>query len=178
MKKLIFSLVVFSGLLIIGCQENFLTDPIQDTSMNDVQKNSIPEYRQGTIVLKGVLANPNVSMIEYYSLEGRISFKHQTVNNIQSSTQKNKYNVFLQLDIKAAISTSGDKTARTYTVSGSTKDFVFVPEEGIKSLRKSFPVQGSKSRMNLVCLFEVTSDGVNLLSRWLEAPGVSITDAQ
>jgi len=176
MKKLIFSLVVFSGLLIIGCQESFLTDPVQDTMPADIQKNYRPGYRQGTFILEGILVNPNVPLTEYYSLNGKIAYEHQTVKDFPHLASGIKYNVILQLEIKAEITNPNVKSGRSYIVSGKTKDALYIPVKGALTLKKSFQIQRSESRMNFVCLFEVTSQGVKLVSRWLEIPGVSSTD--
>ena len=176
MKKLIFSLVVFSGLLIIGCQESFLTDPVQDTMPGDIQKNYRPGYRQGTFILEGILVNPNVPLTEYYSLNGKIAYEHQTVKDFPHLASGIKYNVILQLEIKAEITNPNVKSGRSYTVSGKTKVALYVPTKGATSFSKSYQIEGSDTRMNLVCVFEVKTDGVKLVSRWLEIPGVSSTD--
>ena len=61
MKKLLYSLVVFSVLLLIGCQENSITDPVSnDTNLNlattVLDKDIISSY-PGVIKLEGMLRN-------------------------------------------------------------------------------------------------------------------------
>ena len=57
MKKLLFSLVVFSGLLLIGCQENNITDPISSESIQKDQPTG-GNVITGSIPLEGILAIP------------------------------------------------------------------------------------------------------------------------
>ena len=161
MKKLLISLVVFSVLLIIGCQENSITDPISPKS---VSKNENPNANviKGSIPLEGILGS---GFNSYLTINGSIDYVHEKVFVNVSPTQR--YSISLKLSVNAVLTDPNLHANNTWTISDKSKDIFYVSEDGIYLLEKSFPVLGRADGMVLVCRFLVTTDGVRLDAKWL-----------
>ena len=77
MKQLLFSLVVFSILFVIGCQENSITDPVSAESIKKDQT-TVDPFTSGVIPLEGVLVVPG-GFQSYYDIQGQINYTHELV---------------------------------------------------------------------------------------------------
>jgi len=74
MKKLFLTIVTFSILFVIGCQENSITDPISVEPTNKVQQTD-PSHK-GTITLERMLTDPYPIMNSFYIVNGEIQYRH------------------------------------------------------------------------------------------------------
>ncbi len=169
MKKLFLSTVVFSVLVITGCQENSITDPIDQ---QDLQKNDDPLVHQGTITLNDLLLDPSVSIENYLTISGQIDYVHriELVDPIPPAPQ---YYVSLSLSVNASLTSSTDSPNEpTMVVTSESEDIMYVSEDGIYLLEKSFPIRGrvEDDGMFLFCRFLVTTDGVGLNEMYLALP--------
>ncbi|MBK7377949.1 MAG: hypothetical protein IPJ03_02915 [Ignavibacteriales bacterium] len=171
MKKLLFSLVVFSVLFIIGCQENTITDPIQTESTNKIQS---PEetFIRGSILLDRIILFPGPGNI-IYNLEGQINYSHRLVmvDPLPPATQQY---VNLRLSINALLINPDLPRDNTYAIVSQSVDIVNVAEEGMYILEKTIPVQGRTDGLVLMCRFIVTTDGVTLNEMWLSFGDISL----
>ena len=68
MKNLLLTIAVFSALLLIGCQENPMTDPVAFNKMDENQDSD--PTRTGTIALEGLLQDPYPVMNSYFIING------------------------------------------------------------------------------------------------------------
>jgi hypothetical protein len=161
MKKLLISLVVFSVLFVIGCQENSITDPDSSESVQKVQITG-ENFTSGIIPLKGILVVPGGGQT-YYSIEGQINYTHELVL-LDPAPPAPQYYIDLNLSVRAVLT---DEAHNTFTISSTTEDNIYVADDGISMLQKSFPVLGRSDGMVLVCRFLVTTDGIGLNSKWL-----------
>ena len=164
MKKLLISLVVFSVLFIIGCQENSITDPVSNESVQKVQTTS-PDVIRGSIPLEGILVIPR-SFNTYCSIEGRINYTHELVL-LDPAPPAPQYYINLNLSVRALLTDEGHNAFR---ISSQSEDIVYDSGNGITVLEKSFPVLGRSDGLALVCRLVVTSVGVELDSKWLAFP--------
>jgi hypothetical protein len=169
MKKLFLSTVVFSVLVITGCQENSITDPIDQ---QDLQKNDDPLVHQGTITLNDLLLDPSVSIENYLTISGQIDYVHriELVDPIPPAPQ---YYVSLSLSVNASLTSSTDSPNEPIMlVTSESEDIMYVSEDGIYLLEKSFPIRGrvEDDGMFLFCRFLVTTDGVGLNEMFLALP--------
>ena len=175
MKKFFLTTVVFSVLVITGCQENSITDPIGDIDQKEVNKSDDPSVHQGTITLEGMLTDPHPVMNSYYIVSGEIQYQHSLVilDPIPPSPQ---YVIALDLSVTAEFTnfcTVCEPQTSEFsdgTISLETNDNIYVSDDGISLLEKTFPIQGREDGMVLVCRFLVTTDGVGLNEMWLELP--------
>jgi hypothetical protein len=161
MKKLLISLVVFSVLFIIGCQENSITDPVSTESVNKNQT-TVDNITSGVIQLEGLLIIPG-GFQSYYDIHGQINYTHQLVF-LDPMPPASQYYIDLNLSASATLTDEGHNTFR---ISSTSEDNIYVSEDGIYILEKSFIVQGRNDGLVLVCRFLVTTDGVGLNAKWL-----------
>ena len=168
---MLFSLIVFSVVFVIGCQENSITDPVSTESIN---KSQIREgiFSRGTIPLEGILVQPG-GFNSNLSIKGQIEFTHKLVIPDQDSSEP-PYNVSLNLSVNAILTNSELPIGFKWHISENTRDNFYVSEDGIYILEKSFPVLDRKDGLVLVCRFLVTTDGIGLNAKWLALNNVEL----
>ena len=161
MKQLLFSLVVFSVVFVIGCQENSITDPISIESITKDQT-TVDPFTSGVTPVEGLLIVPG-GFQSYYSIQGQINYTHELVllDPIPPAPQ---YYINLNLSVRALLTDEGHNAFR---ISSQSEDIVYDSGDRINVLEKSFPILGRNDGMVLVCKFNVTTDGVELSSMWL-----------
>lgn len=164
MKNLFLTIAVFSVLFLIGCQENSITDPVSTESVNKDQI-SAGTLTSGTVSLEGLLVVPGKGQT-YYSIQGVINYTHELVLLDPIPPAAQSY-VDLNLSAKANLNDVSTTERNTLSISSESEEFIYVSEEGIFILEKSFPVHGSNDGLALVCRFLVTTDGVGLIDKWL-----------
>jgi len=180
MKKLFLTLVTFSLLFVIGCQENSITDPLTVELTNKVQPDP---SNQGTITLDRMLRDPYPVMNSYFKINGVIEYEHKMVyrDQIPPNTQYQVYlNLSVTADFKYFCTVSDPQTSdfSAGTISNESNDEISISiwEDEIFSLEKSFPIQGREDGMVLVCKFFVTAIGIGLDEMWLELPDINLVD--
>jgi hypothetical protein len=173
MKKFFLTTVVFSVLLIVGCQENSITDPI---TKQDLQKNDDPLVQQGTIALDDLLVDPSLPFNSYLTISGQIDYV-LSIEFLDPIPPAPQYYVSLSLqvnarlsDLNAGLSDPYSETQPYWPIIGSSQDIIYVSGDGIYLLEKSFTVRGREDGLILVSRFLVTTDGVELNSMQLVLP--------
>jgi len=78
MKKLLLTLVSFSFLFVVGCQENSLTEPL---TSEVAEKENFQEdtYLHGFMRLEGMLADPSRPFNCYLEIRGGIEYEHKLI---------------------------------------------------------------------------------------------------
>jgi hypothetical protein len=163
MKKILFSIFIISIILLIGCQENSITDPVQE----DLQKNDTQLFHQGAITLGGDLADPRGLFNDNYKLLtifGAVKFEHRF--EYSKDIQPQPY-VSLHLSMIAEITdrnTTQDITYPIWSLSGESLDIIYFSDNNDSNsiLYKYYAIRGSNVGMRLVCKFFVTTNGVSL----------------
>ena len=158
MKNLLLTLAVLFGLLLIGCQDSSLVDPIQDTGL---QKTDNPSITTGTILLEGTLVLPG-DFQTYYTIEGQIDYSHGVVQ-LDPAPPALQYYVAISLSASANLTDGVDRAS----ISSTSNDHVYVSEDGILILEKVFEVVGNNDQLSLICKFLVTTDGIGLSEMFL-----------
>ena len=169
MKKLFLTLVTFSILFVIGCQENSITESVTVEPTNKVQPTN-ERIHKDIIWLEGLLVDPSEPFNSYLSISGQIEYEHIVVGEPSPIAE-----VFLRFLIEANLQDTNPFTDPIMSISSQTKDQIYVSEFGYM-LKKSFPIQGRIDGMVLVCQFLVTTESVSLSSMWLELPRATIID--
>ena len=178
MKNLLLTIVVFSVLLLIGCQENSITDPIQETG---IQKTDDPSVNTGTIVLEGMLQDPHPIMNSYYIIMGEIQYQHtlQVLDPIPPTPQ---YLVSLTLSLNAdfkyfcTVCSPSVEDQLAGFISEVSEEIVTIGENDGSILEKTYTIEGREDDMILKCRYLVTTDGVELNEMWLELQSVSFAN--
>ena len=168
MKKLFLTTVVFSVLVITGCQENSITDPIVDMGQQDLQKNDDPLVHRGFIDLDGILEVPGQPN-SFLEINGQVGYVHELflVDPIPPAPQ---HYVSLSLQVNAELMDPFSPEDPIWTISDKTEDVIYVSEEGIYLLEKYYSIQDREDGLLLACRFLVTNDGVGLNVMWLVIP--------
>ena len=161
MKQLLISLVVFTVLFVIGCQENSITDPVLIESINKTQTTS-PNVIRGSIPLEGILV-VHGGFQTYYDIEGQINYTHEffLLDPVPPAPQ---YYINLNLSVRATLTDEGHNAFR---ISSRSEDIVYDSGDRTYILQKSFPVLGRNDGMVLVCRFLITTDSIELTAKWL-----------
>ena len=173
MKKLFLTLVTFSILFVVGCQENSITDPLTVEPTNKVQQTD--PSNQGTITLERMLTDPYPVMNSYFIINGVIEYEHTLVT--REPVPPETY-VSLNLSVTADITNfctvcepqTSDFSAGTISNESNDEISISIWEDEIFLLEKSFPIQGREDGMVLVCKFFVTVNGIGLDEMWLVLP--------
>ena len=174
MKKLFLTLVTFSILFVIGCQENSITDPITVEPTNKVQPD--PSH-QGTITLERMLRDPYPVMNSYFIINGAIEYEHrlEVLNTVPGVPQ---YSVSLNLTISAGLTyfctvcSQNNEEPPAGFISGQSTDTVTLTENNSYILEKSYLIQGREDGMVLVCRFLITTKDVRLDEVFLVLPEI------
>ena len=169
MKKLLFSLVVFSVLFIIGCQENSITDPVSTETIKKDQT-TVDPFTSGVIPLEGVLVVPG-GFQSYYDIRGQINYTHESV---LLEPIPPRYHIDLNLSVRANLTDEGNNT---FQISSTSEDNMYILQNGRYLLEISFPVIGRNDGLTLVCSFIVTTGGVSLNAMWLAVQDDSVVVA-
>jgi hypothetical protein len=169
MKNFFLTIVVFSVLLFIGCQDNSIVDPIPET---ELEKTYNPLVNQGIFELRRILVFPG-SFQSYYLIEGQINYTHELML-LDPQPPAPQHYVSLSLNVNADVRDPYSPTDPIWTITSTSEDMIYVSEDGIYLLEKYFTIQGREDGMLLMCRFLVTTDGVGLNEMWLVVPEENI----
>lgn len=175
MKKLFLTIVTFSVLFVIGCQENSITDPITNEPTNKVQQPD-PSH-QGTIILERILTDPYPVMNSYFIINGAIEYDHrlEVLNTVPAVQQ---YSVSLNLTISAGftylctVCSQNNEETTAGNISSRSNDTVTLTENDRYILEKSYLIQGRKDGMVLMCRFLVTTKDISLAEIFIVLPEI------
>ena len=168
MKNILFSIFSISVMLLVGCQENSITDPQQGAV---IQKNVDPTVQQGTIKLEAKLVNPDTPEGNYLLISGSVEFE-ETLNFTDAMPPISQLYISLRLFTIADISNPAAPYDAISTVSSESNDMIsvaYVDQDGLTYINKYYSIKGKYNRLSLVCRFSVRTDGVSLSGMWLEA---------
>jgi hypothetical protein len=155
MKNILLTLVAFSVLLLVGCQENSFVNPVSPEPVNKnemVSNNPIT----GSIPLEGLLLLPG-GFQSYYTIEGQINYSLELVP-LDPAPPAPQYYIYLNFSIRADLSDGNNRL----NVSSESEDNLYITGDGIKRIEKVFQINGSNNGLVLICTFIVTTDGIGL----------------
>jgi hypothetical protein len=167
MKKLFLLIAIFSVLLIlIGCQDNSITDPFSSGSLkkdNLIHANSF----EGSITLDQKLADPD-RINEYFLLSGKIKYAETVFNNnfqdktpqLTAAGQEENLDISVDATLTSLGVFNSDKGV--FRIDSKSDDIVFIHANGTDTLVKTYPVLGRKDKLELVVTFDVTENGLKL----------------
>lgn len=170
MKNFLLTLIVFSVLLLIGCQENSITDPVSNdpnpklatTGQNSLDKDILSSY-PGVIKLEGMLFDPSHYFNSNPAISGvvRYSIDYVKLARIPEDTPIN-IRLYVNAELKEGFS---GKVSRSLFVSGTSEDRIYISttnNDPVYYLEKSFSVKNSL--LNLVLKFQVNEKSLTLIS--------------
>jgi hypothetical protein len=151
MKQLLFSLVIFSVLLVIGCEENLVNEPA-DALLK--QKDNLPSTR--TIILNYELQDPSYG---YSRLSGRVSYVHQIINRAMNPL--GLYEISLHIEMNSELNDLLGMVHLEWQIHGRSDDIVYVSEDGILLIEKTYQIT-NRSDVVLFVQYLVTTNGVGI----------------
>jgi len=176
MKTIIFSFIFLLTLLLIGCQENSITDPNQVSA----KKNYIPDHiLRGTIPLDGNLRTPFHEINSFIAVDGRIDYqlKFSDPNPLLTSSQSL---ISLQLAVNAKLTNYCTVCTPPETPAGSVSarliKFINRDAREVSSVIETYQIQDRRDGLVLKVNLLVTTDGIKLEAIWLEK-GISEAEA-
>jgi len=181
MKNLFSSLVVAVILTAIGCQENTITDPIKNDSVDKVNPGTPDTYIQGTIPIKATLNDPYPIGNSFYNISGQITYELRILYVDPPPPAPQQYISFnMQIDADLVNICTVCQPSMEDELSGFISEVseALIPFNGntFSTLERSFLVQSREDGMTLKVNFSVSNDRVQINAMWLALPN-SITDA-
>jgi len=169
MKKLFLTIVTFSILFAIGCQENSITDPITNEPINKAKPYP---FHQGTITIDRMLGDPYPIMNSFFLINGEIEYNYRLAI-INSDPAERQYSVSLNLTIFAGLTylctvcdENDDESLVGYIDSQSNDTVTLTGTDGY-ILKKSYLIYGREDGMVLIIKLLVTTKGVSLYKTFL-----------
>ena len=170
MKKVLFSLFISSVLLLVGCQENSMTNPVSPS----LNKNDLTNVTtlQGIIPIDQKITNTVPGNADFI-LNGKINYTESIVQHLGPqviSTLAPGFDVMTNISIDAIL--KGIRVSNVeqngWRILSKSSDQVFVRADGSSVLIKSYPVLGRTDK--LVFTFVVTVKGIRLDRVILDSP--------
>ena len=168
MKKLIFSTTIFLILFTVGCQENSITDPVQqelqktDPSILSILNQTTGEnFTSGVIPLEGLLVLRS-GFQTYYEIQGQINYTHELIL-LDPMPPSPQYYIDLNLSVIANLTDGNNRL----NISSESNDNIYLSKEGTYILQKVFEVVGNNNQLSLICKFLVTTNGIGLSEMFL-----------
>jgi len=179
MKRAASILAVVVATVLIGCQDNSITDPTSNMPSNDnplsrsVPENIILPIR--TIPLNAILHEPGSVYNSFVEITGSVAYQ-ATLHPLDPIPPSPQYALRLNLTANAEVRPyhpSVPPMLPVWHVSGTSDDWVPIPESGAAFLTKRCQIEGRSDGMLLNLRFRITLTSVELNSMWLELPRVS-----
>ncbi|HEY6436133.1 MAG TPA: hypothetical protein VIY47_06060 [Ignavibacteriaceae bacterium] len=175
MKNLIVSLSAALVVLIIGCQENSITEPVLNEPAEKVQVETPENYFRGIITLESVLRDPYSIGNSFYLISGQIEYNLRKIN-MDSNLSALQQNISIHLDVKADLQNfcTVCPAIEVDNLSGfisEISDSVAPVAGNTASLfERNFTIQGREDGMVLKTRFSISKDEVKLNAMWLALP--------
>lgn len=151
MKTFFVTLAAISLALIIGCQENLINEP-SDALLK--QKDNL--VTTNTIKLNYDLRDPLYGISK---LSGRVSYTFQIVNQAMNPTGLNEVSIHINMD--SELDDMLGMMHLEWRIQGRSNDVVYVSEEGILLLEKSYSIT-NRNDVVLLVQYLVTTNGVGI----------------
>ena len=156
MKKLLFSLVFFSLVLIIGCRENITTDPL-----SGLMKKS-GEMLNERIKICCPVCDPLSGVC---NVNGYVDYLHQIIADPEN--ESGVYTILLNLEMNSELCDKCMRVHLDWAIKGFSEDTVYVSEEGIAIVDKTYLIS-NRNDIILCVQYLVTTEGIGIPNMWLQ----------
>jgi hypothetical protein len=151
MKNFIIILAAFSLVLIMGCHENSINEPVDALS---VTKDNLVLIN--TIKICCEIQDPKSGMC---NLSGCVNYVHQVLNWTQNP--KGLYKILLSLQMDSKLCDKLGLVHLEWRAEGRSDDILYVSEEGILLVEKCYSIT-NRSDVVLLVQYLVTTNGVGI----------------
>jgi hypothetical protein len=152
MKTLFVTLVAFLLAFIIGCQENLLNEP--QTSL----EKKTDSINRNTIKICCDVRDPQAGVC---NLSGYVNYAHQVIN--RTMNPMGLYEISLNLEMDSKLCDKLGMVHLEWRIQGKSNDIVYVSEEGILLVEKTYWIT-NRSDVVLLVQYLVTTNGVGISS--------------
>jgi len=153
MKNLILILAIISLALLSGCQDN----PVIEPETSSLLKDKVPE--ESTIKICCEVQDPNYGIC---NLNGCVNYNFE-ITSMTMSPRPGIYEISLMLYMNSVLCDRLGMVHLEWRVEGKSHDIVYVSEEGILLLEKSYWITNRTDAVLLV-KYLVTTNGVGIAS--------------
>jgi hypothetical protein len=185
MKNLFSSLVIAAILTAIGCQENTITDPIKNDSVDKVNPGTHDTYIQGKIPINATLNDPYPVGNSFYRISGQIAYDLRILYVDPPPSAPQQYiSVHMQIDADlvniCTVCPPSNEDELSGFISETSEELVPMDVSQVSIIdnviENSYLAQGREDRMTLKIRFFIDHKRVQINAMWLALPN-SITDA-
>jgi hypothetical protein len=150
MKTILLTFVAFLLALIVGCQESFVNEPTNSLGKanNSVKKDVLKICCEVKDPLTGIC-----------NVNGSVIFTHQIVTRSMNPTGLLEVQLYLEMD--SDLCDPLGMVHLEWKSKGRSEDIVYVSEEGIAFVEKSYPIT-NRPDVVLLVRYMVTTDGVGI----------------
>lgn len=156
MKKLLFTLVFFSLVLLIGCQDNITTDPLSSLTKKS------GEMSHERIKICCPVCDPLSGIC---NVNGYVDYLHQIIRGPEN--ENGVYTILLNLEMNSELCDKCMRVHLEWAIKGISEDTVYVSEEGIVIVDKTYPIS-NRNDIILCVQYLVTTEGVGIPNIWLQ----------
>lgn len=168
MKKLFISLIIVSVIIVIGCSENAITDPTNES----VTKVNPGSDIHGIIPIENLLNDPYPVGNSFYKIIGQIEYRI-TDKNLDQKLSATSRDISINLELNADLQhlctvcqplVQDDLSGYISEISDFT---VRINQNTVMTLEKRFSVQGCENGMLLNVRLSVSNNKIELITVWL-----------
>ncbi len=180
MKKLFLTIVTFSILFLIGCQENSVTDPVTNEPTNKVQQD--PSH-QGTLTFERLLTDPYPVMNSYYLINGEIEYDfslddHNKFASVQQHTVSLNLTMSAEFTYLCTVCNDNNGEILVGYINSLSNDTIVLAGNNRYILEKSYLITGREDGMVLICRVIVTTEDVSLAEIFLVLPETELPETE
>ena len=157
MKTFFVTLAAFSLALIIGCQENLINEP--ENSL--LKKNEISTSATTTTNSIKICCEVRDPQYGSCNLNGCVKYVHQIIN--RAMNPMGLYEISLKLHMYSKLCDKLGMVHLEWRAEGKSDDIVYVSEEGILLVEKTYWIT-NRNDVVLLVRYLVTTDGVGISS--------------
>jgi len=178
MKNLFVSLVAAFVLIVTGCQENSITDPVPNQPVDKIRTGTTDTYFTGIIPLEGVLSDPHHVVNSFYRISGQIEYDYRIIymDPIPPAAQRYASLYFeanADFQYVCTVCPYSEQDNLAGFIADVSEDYVALGGNTVSLLEKTFAIQGREDKMVLKARFLVTNDRVELSAMWLALPNAN-----
>ena len=152
MKTFFVTLVAFLLAFIIGCQENLINEP-----ENSLEKKT-DSINRNSIKICCEIRDPQAGVC---NLSGYVNYAHQIIN--RTMNPMGLYEISLNLEMDSKLCDKLGMVHLEWRIQGKSNDIVYVSEEGILLVEKTYWIT-NRNNVVLLVKYLVTTNGVGIAS--------------
>ncbi len=166
MKRTTSILAAVVATVLVGCQENSITDPVAVGASETLQLSKTQPVN--SLALNAILHEPGHLHNSFVEIAGAAAYQ-ATVVPLDPIPPNPQYAIRLNLTSDATLRPY-NSNGPVWSISGSSEEWAAMPEGGAAFVTRRYQIEGRSDGMLLTLKFRVTLTSVELNGMWLELP--------